>query len=68
MFLSCRAFVVNTTISTGLVGDENVVLTMKGLQDKNIQLLDGTTVENKGNTDQQVAGSIPGTSTILNVD
>jgi hypothetical protein len=50
MFLSCRAFVVNTTISTGLVGDENVVLTMKGLQDKNIQLLDGTTVENKGKT------------------
>ena len=27
---------------------ENVVLTTKGLQDRNIQLLDGTTVENKG--------------------
>jgi hypothetical protein len=30
------------------VGVENVVLTTKGLQDRNIQLLDGTTVENKG--------------------
>ena len=29
---------------------ENVVLTTKGLQDRNIQLLDGTTVENKGKT------------------
>ena len=27
---------------------ENVVLTTKGLQERNIQLLDGTTVENKG--------------------
>ena len=27
---------------------ENVVLTSKGVQDRNIQLLDGTTVENKG--------------------
>ena len=29
---------------------ENAVLTTKGLQDRNIQLLDGTTVENKGKT------------------
>ena len=29
---------------------ENVVLTTKGLQDRNIQLLYGTTVENKGKT------------------
>ena len=27
-----------------------VVLTTKSLQDRNIQLLDGTTVENKGKT------------------
>ena len=27
---------------------ENVVLTMKGVQERNIQMLDGTTVENKG--------------------
>ena len=27
---------------------ENVVLTTKGLQDRNIKLLDGTTGENKG--------------------
>jgi hypothetical protein len=27
---------------------ENVVLTTKGLQDRNIQLVDGRTVENKG--------------------
>ena len=63
MFLSCRPFVVITTISTGLVGVEvtsvswlgqltvgvdNVVITTKGLQDRNIHILDGTTVENKG--------------------
>ena len=29
---------------------ENVVLTTKGLQDRNIQILHGTTVENKGKT------------------
>ena len=29
---------------------ENVVLTTKGLQERNIQILDGTTVENKGKT------------------
>ena len=27
---------------------DNVVITTKGLQDKNIHILDGTTVENKG--------------------
>ena len=27
---------------------DNVVITTKGLQDRNIQILDGTTVENKG--------------------
>ena len=40
----CRPFVVNT-FSTGLV--ENVVLTTKGLQESNTQLLDGTTVRNR---------------------
>ena len=54
MFLSCRPFVVITTFSTGLVGVEvtveNVVITKKGLQDRNIHILDGTTVENKGKT------------------
>ena len=29
---------------------ENVVLTTKGPQDRNIQISDGTTVENKGKT------------------
>ena len=48
MFLSCRPFVVITTLSTGLVGVDNVVITTKGLQDRNIHILDGTTVENKG--------------------
>ena len=60
MFLSCRAFVVTTTLSTCLVGVEvtsvpwlgqltveNVIKT-KGLQDRNNPLLDGRTVENKG--------------------
>ena len=60
MFLSCRPFVVITTLSTGLVGLEtevtstptrlvdNVVITTKGLQDRNINIPDGTMVENKG--------------------
>ena len=54
MFLSCRPFVVITTLSTDLVGVEvisvvdNVVITTKGLLDRNIHILDGTTVENKG--------------------
>ena len=29
---------------------ENVVITTKGLQDRNIYILDGTTMENKGKT------------------
>ena len=45
LFLSCRYFVVNTTFSTGLEGVENVVLTMKGLQERNTEMLDRTTVE-----------------------
>ena len=65
MFLSRRPFVVITTFSTGHVGVlcsvlrevtstparpvENVITT-KGLQDRNIHILDGTTVENKGKT------------------
>ena len=58
MFLSSRPFVVITTLSTGLLGVEvtstptrpvdNVVITTKGLLDRNIHILDGTTVENKG--------------------
>ena len=55
-FLSCRPFVVITTFSTGLVGVivtsvswlDNVVITTKGLQDRNIHILYETTVENKG--------------------
>ena len=34
--------------STPIRTVENVKLTMKGLQDRNIQMLDGTTVKNKG--------------------
>ena len=60
VFLSCRPFAVNTAFSTGLVGVkvsststptrpvENIVLTTKGLQDRNIHIFDGRTVENKG--------------------
>ena len=58
LFLSYRPFVVITTFSTGLVETEvtstptrpveNVVITTKGLQDRNNLLLDGRTVENKG--------------------
>jgi len=50
LILSCRSFVVITTFSSGLVGVENVVITTKDLQDRNIHILDGTTVENKGKT------------------
>ena len=65
MFLSCRLFVI-ITFSTGLVGVcpsqetevtstptrpvEDVVITTKGLQDRNINTFDGTTVENEGKT------------------
>ena len=48
MFLSCSHFVVITTFSTDLVGVENVVITTKGLQDRNNLLLDERTVKNKG--------------------
>ena len=52
LFLSCRTFVVITTFSTRLVGVEVTsvenVITTKGLQDRNIHILDGTMVENKG--------------------
>jgi hypothetical protein len=37
-------------ISTPTRPVENVVLTTKGQQERNIQMLDGTTVENKGKT------------------
>ena len=46
-FLFCKPFVVTMTFSTGLVGVENV-LTTKALQERNTQLLDGTTVEKIG--------------------
>ena len=59
--MSYRPFVVITTFSTCLVDVEvtsvswlgqltveNVVITTKGLQDRNNLLLDGRTVENKG--------------------
>ena len=58
MFLSCRPFVVITTFSTGLVGVEvtsvywlgqlTVNCQLTGLQDRNINIIAGTTVENKG--------------------
>ena len=48
VFLSCRPFVAITTLSTGLVGVDNVVKATKGLQDRNINTQAGTTVENKG--------------------
>ena len=46
VFHSCRPSVVNTTFSTPTRPVENVVLTTKGLQERNIQILDGTTMEN----------------------
>ena len=50
MFLSCRAFVVITTevTSTPTRPLDSVVITTKGLQDRKITILAGTTVENKG--------------------
>ena len=59
MFLSCRPFIVITTFSTGLEVTsevtstparpvENVVITSKGIQDRNTHILDGMVVENKG--------------------
>ena len=47
MFLSCRPFVVITTLSTPTRPVDNVVIT-RGLQDRNIHILDGTTVKDKG--------------------
>ena len=61
MLLSCRPFVVITTFQQDLEPSqetevtltptrpvENVVITTKGLQERNSLLLDGRTVENKG--------------------
>ena len=54
MFLSCRPFFVITTshetevTSTPTRPVDNVIKATKGLQDRNIHILDGTTVENKG--------------------
>ena len=50
MFLSCMPLVVNTTFSTFTRPVQNVVLTTKGIQERNIKMLDGTTVENKDET------------------
>ena len=52
MFLSCRPFVVITTFSTVLVGVEKICwkccYNNERPQDRNIHILDGVTVENKG--------------------
>ena len=37
-----------TSVSTPTRPVDDVVITTKGLQDRNIHILDGTTVENKG--------------------
>ena len=39
---------------------DNVVITTKGLQDRNIHVLDGTTVENKGKLNLHEVGSSVG--------
>ena len=53
MFLFCRPLVI-IEFSTGLVGVEVTSKLTRpvenGLQDRNIHILDGTTVENKGKT------------------
>ena len=50
LFLSCRPFVI-ITFSTGHVGVEVTSVSWLGqLTDKNIHILDGTTVKNKGKT------------------
>ena len=46
---SCPSQEIEVT-STPTRPVENVVLTTKNLQERNIQMLDGTTVENKGKT------------------
>ena len=48
MFLSCRPFIVITTLSTPTRPVDNVVITTKGLQNRSINILDGTMVGNKG--------------------
>ena len=50
MFLSCRHFVAITTevTSTPTRPVDDVVIATKGLQDRNINIIAGTTVENKG--------------------
>ena len=48
MFLSCRPFVALTTLSTPTRPVDNVVIATKGLQDRNTDIIAGTTVENKG--------------------
>ena len=48
MFLSCRPFILTEVTSTPTRPVDNVVITTKGPQDRNINILDGTTVENKG--------------------
>ena len=50
MIFLVLTFSVDTTFSTPTRHVENVVLTTEGLQEINIQMLDGTTVENKGKT------------------
>ena len=50
MFLSCMPFFVITTLSTGLAGVEVTSVSWLGqlTVDSNINILAGTTVENKG--------------------
>ena len=45
--VSCPSQETEVT-STPIRPVDNVVITTKGLQDRNINILDGTTVENKG--------------------
>ena len=47
--LTCKYMYVSV-ISTPTTPVENVVITTKILQDRNIHILDGTTVKNKGIT------------------
>ena len=47
MFVNCPSQETEVT-STPIRPVDNVVITTKGLQDRNIHILDGTTVENKG--------------------
>ena len=48
--ISYRPFVVNTTFSTPTRPVENFVITTKDLQERDIQMLEETSVENKGKT------------------